>query len=180
MSTNADLLIGQENGGRGGDSHLTNGFHTSLPLLVAQGWGGRIELYSDRIRIVRKGFINYVLYVLGGTLSEVETAIPIEKVSSIDVVKPIFWNNYVALAYPGSPPAKGDTLIDATAENALFLNFFDNRDLYDILYVMERMVSEPIHVTVIEDQSRAVRRIRRRMAQANGNVGWGIFRQRRR
>jgi hypothetical protein len=138
------------------------------PLLVAHGLCGRLELYNDRIRIVRRGLINYVLYLIGGTLAELDTHIPIEKIASIDIVKPIIWNDYVTVAYPGGPPNKGETLKDATAENALFLNFFDNRAVYDIIYILERMVSEPIHVTLETDQSRAARRIRDRVSQVAG------------
>lgn len=144
---------------------------TSEPLLVAYGWGGRVELYRDRIRILRHGLINYLLYLMGGVVAEVDTVIPLERVAAVDVIKPIIWNNYLVVAYPGSPPQRGDTLKDATAENALFLNFLDNRGVYDIIHLMQRLASEPIHVTVATDQSRGVRRIRRRFNGPNNDRG---------
>jgi hypothetical protein len=143
------------------------------PLIVARGLCGRLELYGDRIRIVRRGLINYLLYLMGGTIAELDTHIPIDKIASIDIIKPIIWNDYVTFAYPGGPPNKGDTLKDATAENALFLNFFDNRAVYDIVYIVERMVSEPIHVTLESDQSRAAQRIRDRVSQIAGRERGG-------
>jgi len=100
------------------------------PLMVAYGIGGRIELYRHAVRIVRHGFINFVLTWLAGRPAFVSTLIPIGEISSFDIIEPVFFNDFVSISYPGSPPLMGHNLEDSLSENALMMGFFDNRHFY--------------------------------------------------
>jgi hypothetical protein len=100
------------------------------PLMVAYGIGGRIELYHHAVRIVRHGFINFLLTWLAGRPAFVSTLIAIDDISSFDIVEPVFFNDFVSISYPGSPRLSGHNLEDSLAENALMMNFFDNRAFY--------------------------------------------------
>ncbi len=111
------------------------------PLIVAKALGGRIELYSDRICIVRVGIINYLLNFIGGRVAVVESVFSLERVSGVAVVRPILWNDYLTVTYPGSPPQVGRPLIDATAENAIFLGFFDNRHIHRLVNLTRDLIS---------------------------------------
>jgi hypothetical protein len=99
-------------------------------LAVAHGIGGSIELYGHGIRIRRQGFVNFLLTWLAGRPAFVDSLIPLERISSFDIIKPVFFNNFVAISYGGGPPLTGKDLHDSTAENALLMNFFDNRAFY--------------------------------------------------
>lgn len=117
---------------------------TDRPLLVARGFGGRVELHRDRVRIVRDGLVNYALVAMGGQLGQVDTTIAVDKISSVDITTPIVWNDYLTFAYPGSPPQTGRPIVDATAENAIFLNFFDNRAMHDLVRLVQERLSGPL------------------------------------
>jgi hypothetical protein len=119
----------QSTAGRAGDA--TVGINHK-PLMVAHGIGGRIELHYHAVRIVRHGYVNFLLTWLGGRSAFVDTIIAIGEISSFDIVEPVFFNDFVAISYPGSPPLTGSSLHDCLAENALLMNFFDNRQFYAI------------------------------------------------
>jgi hypothetical protein len=119
---------------------VTNG----PPLLVAHGIGGRLELYDNCIRIRRDGYVNYLLNWLAGRPVFIDTTVPLEEVSSFDVIQPVLFNDFVAIAYPGSPPLTGRSLYDSMAENALLMNFFDNREFYAVKREFQRMTARPV------------------------------------
>ena len=98
--------------------------------MVAHGIGGRLELYDNCIRIRRDGYVNYLLNWLAGRPAFIDTSIPLEEVSSFDIIQPVLFNDFVVIAYPGSPPLTGRSLYDSMAENALLMGFFDNREFY--------------------------------------------------
>ena len=126
------------------------------PVRVARGFGGRIELYPDRVRIVRDGLVNYLLVLMGGQLGQVDTVIAMEKISTVDITSPIVWNDYVTIAFPGSPPQTGRPIVDATAENALFCNFLDNRGIHDLVRLLRlRMAGKRIDDRPAEHQGRS-------------------------
>jgi hypothetical protein len=102
------------------------------PLMIARGLGGRLELYHHSIRITRHGYVNYLLSWLAGRPAFVDVTVPLHQVASLDFVHPVLLNAFVCIAYPGSPPLSGESLRDSMAENALLMNFFDNRDFYAI------------------------------------------------
>ncbi|MBP10048.1 MAG: hypothetical protein CL397_06485 [Acidiferrobacteraceae bacterium] len=103
-----------------------------IPLVVARGVGGTIELYDNELRIMRDSWLNHVLRWLTGATPRIERTIPLRHISGVAIVKPWILNEYFLLAYPGSPPASGYQLHDAVSENALLMNFFDNRRFYDL------------------------------------------------
>jgi hypothetical protein len=117
-------------------------------IMVARGLGGRLELYPDRVRIVRDGYFNYLLGILARRPALIETTIALEQIAAFDIVHPVLFNDFVYVAYPGSPPLTGHSLQDSTAENALLMNFFDNRRFYTIKRRIDAMISRPIYVTV--------------------------------
>jgi hypothetical protein len=119
---------------------VTNG----PPLMVAHGIGGRLELYSDCIRIRRDGYVNYLLNWLAGRPAFIDTTIPLEKVSSFDIIQPVLINDFVSIAYPGSPRLTGRSLYDSMAENALLMNFLDNREFYDVKREFQRVTARPV------------------------------------
>jgi hypothetical protein len=114
------------------------------PLMVAHGIGGRLELYDNCVRIRRDGFVNYLLNWLAKRPAFIDTTIPLEEVSSFDIVQPVLFNDFVAIAYPGSPPLTGRSLYDAMAENALMMGFFDNREFYAIKREFQRITARPL------------------------------------
>jgi hypothetical protein len=119
---------------------VTNG----PPLLVAHGIGGRLELYSNCIRIRRDGYVNYLLNWLARRPAFVDTTIPLEEVSSFDIIRPVLFNDFVAVSYAGSPPLTGRSFNDAMAENALLMNFFDNREFYAVKREFQRLTARPV------------------------------------
>jgi hypothetical protein len=118
------------------------------PMIVARGLGGRLELYPDRLRIIKDGYLNYFLGLIARRPALVETTIAIEHIAAFDIVHPILYNDFLYVAYPGSPPLTGHALHDSTAENALLMNFFDNRMFYAIKRQIDAMIARPIYVTV--------------------------------
>jgi hypothetical protein len=119
---------------------LTNG----PPLMVAHGIGGRLELYDNCIRIRRDGYVNYLLNWLAGRPAFIDTSIPLEEVSSFDIIQPVLFNDFVVIAYPGSPPLTGRSLYDSMAENALLMGFFDNREFYALKSEFQRITARPV------------------------------------
>lgn len=113
------------------------------PLMVAHGIGGRLELYDNCMRIRRDGYVNYVLNWLAGRPAFIDTTVPLEEVSSFDIIQPLLFNDFVAIAYPGSPPLTGRSLYDAMAENALLMGFFDNREFYALKREFQRITARP-------------------------------------
>jgi hypothetical protein len=114
------------------------------PLIVARGIGGRLELYKDCIRIKRDGYVNYLLNWLAQRPAFIDTTIPLERVSSFDIVQPVLFNDFVVISYPGSPRLTGRSLHDAMAESSLLMNFFDNREFYDVKRAFQRLTARPV------------------------------------
>jgi hypothetical protein len=133
---------------------VTNG----PPLMVAHGIGGRLELYDNCIRLRRDRYVNYLLNWLAGRPAFIDTSIPLDKVSSFDVIQPVLFNDFVVIAYPGSPRLTGRPLYDAMAENALLMNFFDNREFYAVKRQFQRITARP----VLEANTRSALRRRAR------------------
>jgi hypothetical protein len=113
-------------------------------LMVARGIGGRIELYDNCIRIKRDGYVNYLLNWLAQRPAFIDMTIPLERVSSFDIIQPVLFNDFVVIAYPGSPPLTGQSLYDAMAEGSLLMNFFDNREFYAVKREFQRLTSRPL------------------------------------
>ena len=109
--------------------------------MIAKGVGGWVELYDDRIRLVRDGFINYLFFLFVGAASRITTTIPLRHIAAFVIVKPFFLNEIVMIAHPGGPPVTGRLMHDAMAENALLMNFFDNRAMYSLIKEAEELMA---------------------------------------
>jgi hypothetical protein len=99
-------------------------------IAIAKGIGGTVALYENELMISRNGWVNHALRLVSGATPSIERIIPIRHISGVAIVKPLILNEYFLIAYPGSPPATGYQLHDAVSENAIMMNFFDNRDFY--------------------------------------------------
>jgi hypothetical protein len=113
------------------------------PLMVAHGIGGRLELYDNCIRIRRDGYVNYLLTWLAKRPAFIDTVMPLEEVASFDIIQPVLLNEFVNISYAGSPPLTGRFLYDAMSENSLLMNFFDNREFYEIKRAFQRIAARP-------------------------------------
>ncbi len=125
-------------------------------LMVVQVFGGRLEVYHNRIRIVRDGIINQLLELFGASSGNVDTTIMINKLSVINISSPFLINDFVYFGYPGSPPRTGHHLRDATAENAFMLNFFDNRRVFDAIELITELAENKVVSNIL---------LRRRLVQ---------------
>ena len=103
---------------------------TRKPLAFAVGVGGSVTLFEKELLIVRNGWVNHLLRWVSGATPRIERSIPLRHISGVAIVKPLLLNEYFLIAYPGAPPATGYQLHDAISENAVMMNFFDNRAFY--------------------------------------------------
>lgn len=72
------------------------------PLRVVNGINGQIELYQDKIRIKRKGFISLLQHGAKG-----DKDIRIESINSIELKMPGIREGYIQFAFSGGKEAKG-------------------------------------------------------------------------
>ncbi len=105
---------------------------TEIPLFVADGIGGRLELTEEQVRLVKGGVFGRAVELLWLGYSVGERSIPVRTISSVEIVEPLFLPNFISFSYPGSPRQTGNYLRDALAENALIMGWFDNRPFYRI------------------------------------------------
>ncbi len=105
---------------------------TRKPLAFAVGVGGSVTLFEKELLIVRNGWVNHLLRWVSGATPRIERTIPLRHISGVAIVKPLLLNEYFLIAYPGAPPATGYQLHDAISENAVMMNFFDNRAFYQL------------------------------------------------
>jgi len=102
------------------------------PLLVAFGTGGRIELMHDHILLIKDNALGNFINVLGLGYGKVQKSIMIDDISSVTIIRPLFFPDFISFTYPGCPISTGDALGDALKENALIMNLMDNRAFYDL------------------------------------------------
>lgn len=118
-------------------SHRETVVHNSYApddiIMNVRMFGGQLRIYKERIQIERFGVINHLLEPFGATTGYSESTLLINKISLINIASPLILNDFLYFSYPGSPPRTGNVLRDATAENAIMMNFFDNRDVYDAI-----------------------------------------------
>jgi hypothetical protein len=137
--SNADL---QENAGgyeltsqAPGDRTISG---TEMPLLVAVGLGGRIELAAEQIRLLKGGVFGHAVELLWLGYGVSEKSIPVREISAVEIVKPLFLPDFIRFSYPGGPRQTGNYIDDALAENALLMGWLDNRAFYRIKTWIER------------------------------------------
>ncbi len=111
---------------------------TGIPLLVAVGIGGRVELTAEHIRLIKGGVFGYAVELLWLGYGVTEKSMPVRTISAVEIVKPLVMPNFVRFSYPGSPRQTGNYIDDALAENALVMGWFDNRAFYRIKAWIDR------------------------------------------
>src|SRR6266852_1645060 len=109
-----------------------------MPLIVAFGIGGRIELTAEQIRLIKGGVFGHAVELLWLGYGVSEKSIPVRTISAVEIVKPLLLPNFIRFSYPGSPRQTGNYIDDALAENALIMGWFDNRAFYRIKAWIDR------------------------------------------
>ncbi len=112
---------------------------THQPLLVARGTGGRLVLWEDQVWLIKFNLFGGFINLLGFDLGKINKSININQISSVTIVQPMFFPNYITFTYPGSPVSTGNMMQDAFAENALLMNFFDNRRFFELKQRMDSL-----------------------------------------
>lgn len=111
---------------------------SEIPLLVADGIGGRLEVTEEQVRLLKGGVFGHAVELLWLGYSVGEKSMPVRTITSVELVEPLFLPNFIRFSYPGSPPLTGSYFRDALAENALIMGWFDNRPFYRIKAWLER------------------------------------------
>jgi len=111
---------------------------TGIPLFVAFGIGGRIELTAEQIRLIKGGVFGHAVELLWLGYGVTEKSIPVRTISAVEIVKPLVMPNFIRFSYPGSPRQTGNYIDDALAENALLMGCVDNRAFYRIKEWIDR------------------------------------------
>lgn len=111
------------------------------PIAYAAGIGGSVSLFEKELLIVRDGWINHLFRWISGATPRIERTIPLRHISGVAIVKPLLLNEYLLIAYPGAPPATGYQLHDAVSENAVMMNFFDNRSFYALKEKLDALLN---------------------------------------
>jgi len=114
-----------------------------IPLLVAVGIGGRLELTAEQIRLVKGGVFGHAVELLWLGYGVTEKSIPVREISAVEIVKPLLLPDFIRFSYPGSPRQTGNYIDDALAENALVMSWFDNRVFYQIKAWIDRWPHVP-------------------------------------
>ena len=109
------------------------------PLLVARGTGGSLVLWEDQIWLDKCSLFSSLAKLFGFGLGKSTKSIVIKQISSVTIVQPMLFPNYIIFTYPGSPTSTGNLLRDALAENALLMNFFDNRPFFELKARMDEL-----------------------------------------
>jgi hypothetical protein len=113
------------------------------PQLVAVGIGGRLELATEQIRLIKGGVFGHAVELLWLGYGITETSIPVREISAVEIVKPLLLPDFIRFSYPGSPRQTGNYIDDALAENALVMGWFDNRVFFQIKAWIDRWPHSP-------------------------------------
>ena len=114
------------------DGSVSGATGNGAPLIVANGIGGRLELMDDRIRLIKDNVLGTVVNLLGLGYGNLIKTITNAEISTISIVRPLLFPDFIKFTYPGSPESTGRFLKDAFAENALIMNIDDNRRFYEL------------------------------------------------
>ena len=137
----SDADLEDDTGGHRLRARAPRSGHTSgleIPLLVAVGIGGRLELTAEQIRLVKGGVFGHLVELLWLGYGVTEKSIPVREISAVEIVKPLLLPDFIRFSYPGSPRQTGSYIDDALAENALVMSWFDNRAFYRIKTWIDR------------------------------------------
>ena len=89
----------------------------STPELSAKGLNGQIELYSNKVRILRKGVLSFMTQGLKGNKD-----IMISTISSIQLKNAGLTNGYIQFAFMGGKEAKGGLFQGTQDENTVMFS----------------------------------------------------------
>ncbi len=136
----------REDGAATDDNTATNGDGDARqPLLVARGTGGHLVLWEDQVWLIKYGLFSGFVNRFDFGLGKINKSIVIKQISSVTIVQPMLFPSFITFAYPGSPASTGNLMRDALAENALLMNFFDNRCFFELKERMDRLRREHRH-----------------------------------
>ena len=82
--------------------------------MEVKGYNGTLEVYRDKVRIKRKGFMAFLSVGLSG-----DKEILISHITSIQVKKPGFTNGYIQFSFRGGKESKGGLLAAGEDENTI-------------------------------------------------------------
>jgi hypothetical protein len=102
------------------------------PLLVARGTGGNVALMRDHIVLTKNHLLGDFINIFGLGYGKVQKSIMIDDISSVAIIRPMVFPNFITFTYPGSPSSSGNAFTDALKDNALIMNFLDNRRFYEL------------------------------------------------
>jgi len=108
--------------------------------LTASGFGGKLTLQGNRLKIRKGGVFGLVAAVLGFEGGFTERTLRVDQISAIEVDKPILFFRYLRISYPGAPQMTGHDSRDVMAENAILMSLLDNRPFYRIIARIEGLM----------------------------------------
>ncbi len=86
----------------------------------------------DHIVLTKNHFLGDLINILGLGYGKVQKTIMIDDISSVSIIRPMLFPDFIVFTYPGSSSVTGNTFTDALKENALIMNLFDNRAFYEL------------------------------------------------
>jgi len=106
------------------------------PICQAKGINGQIELYINKVRILRKGVFAFISQGLKG-----DKEILISSISSIQFKKAGAWTNgYIQFAFMGGTEAKGGLFQATQDENTVMFNTKQQHDFVRIKIMVEKLM----------------------------------------
>jgi hypothetical protein len=110
-------------------------------IMVANGLGGSITLYRDRLVIARTGLLHVVMDAVFPHHPRVDTTIFLDDITAISIVRPMLMVEYVRFVFAGeTPPDEEEGYWSAAfADNAVMMNLFDNRAFYTFVKKVEEL-----------------------------------------
>ncbi len=108
------------------------------PIMVANGRGGRVELYENHVRLIRDGPLSIIAAIGFLPNASLDKTIPLDLITSVEIVNPITAVGYIRFSYPGAPTPAGKTLKDQRAENVVLMaGFLPNTTFWKIKEYIE-------------------------------------------
>jgi hypothetical protein len=110
------------------------------PEMVAQGLGGRLILYRDKVVIKRTGVLHVLMDLLRPHMPRVDTTIFLHQITSINIVRPMLLIEFLRITYAGEDAAVITNYWgSAFAHNTVLMNLFDNRPFFALLARLEEL-----------------------------------------
>ncbi len=109
-----------------------NDADANKPLVTAIGTGGHVVLMRDHVILTKNHFLGDFINVLGLGYGKIQKTIMLDDISSVSIIRPMFFPSFIVFSYPGGPSISGSALADALMSNALIMNIFDNRPFYEL------------------------------------------------